>query len=351
MKSQRRKAFLRRLIVNRSQLETICKKLKMNQPFDLPQRVYGGLLHKMWYLKCNGSQFAVKQLNSSIQLTEEVKSQYELTEQIAFQFSQRTIPAVHALKLENNYLILSEDEAFLVYPWITAKALDKDAISEMHALKIATLLAEIHPINLNVPQLSAQEFDIHPNEKISVLIDQSASKNLVFKEQLKSNQRVIIELNDIYQKAIPILQSSSVVSHGDLDQKNVLWDKNDTPFLIDWESARKHNPTYEIVNCALDWSGITTPLFNKTLFIKMLNTYASSGITINQDHLEAAFYGVLGNWINWLVYNINRSFSSDKEQQDIGIEQVLQVLPTIIQVKASIPELTQLVTHELGITF
>ncbi|HFC9170714.1 TPA: aminoglycoside phosphotransferase family protein, partial [Legionella pneumophila] len=273
--------------MNKNQLETICKKLKMNQPCDLPQRVHGGLLHKMWYLKCNGSQFAVKQLNKRLQLTEEVKSQYELTEEIAFQFSQCTIPAVHALKLENNYLILSEDEAFLVYPWITAKTLDKDAISEMHALKIATLLAKIHRINLNVPQLSAQEFDIHPNEKISVLIDQSASKNLVFKEQLKSNQRVIIELNDIYQKAIPILQSSSVVSHGDLDQKNVLWDKNDTPFLIDWESARKLNPTYEIVNCALDWSGITTPLFNKTLFIKMLKTYASSGITINQDHLEA----------------------------------------------------------------
>ena len=335
--------------MNRSQLETICKKLKINQPCDLPQRVYGGLLHKMWYLECNGSQFAVKQLNSRIQLTEEVKSQYELTEEIAFLFSKHTIPAIHALKIENNYLILSEDEAFLVYPWIAAKALDKDAISEVHALKIAAFLAKIHCINLNVPELSAQEFDIHPNEKISVLIDQSASQNLVFKEQLKSNQRIIIELNELYQKVIPILQSSSVVSHGDLDQKNVLWDKNDTPFLIDWESARKLNPTYEIVNCALDWSGITTPLFHKPLFIKMLKTYAFSGITIDHEHLEAAFYGVLGNWINWLVYNIERSFSSDKEQQDISIEQVLQVLPTIIQVKASITELTQLVTRELRI--
>nr|WP_241030182.1 aminoglycoside phosphotransferase family protein [Legionella anisa] len=323
----------------------------MSPPCDLPQRVYGGLLHKMWYLECNDSQFAVKQLNRRIQLTEEIKSQYELTEEIAFQFSKYTIPAIHALKIENNYLILSEDEAFLVYPWITAKALDKDAISEMHALKIATLLAKIHCINLDVPQLSTQEFDIHPNEKISVLIDQSASQNLVFKEQLISNQRIIIELNDLYQKAVPILQSSSVVSHGDLDQKNVLWDKNNASFLIDWESARKLNPTYEIVNCALDWSGITTTLFQKPLFIKMLKTYASSGITINQDHLEAVFYGVLGNWINWLVYNIERSFSSDKEQQAIGIEQVLQVLPTIIQVKVSIMELTELVTRELRITF
>ncbi|HAU1107400.1 TPA: aminoglycoside phosphotransferase family protein [Legionella pneumophila] len=333
--------------MNRNQLETICKKLRMNPPCDFPQRVYGGLLHKMWYLESNGSQFAVKQLNSRIQLTEEVKSQYELTEEIAFQFSQHTIPAVHALKIENNYLILSEDEAFLVYPWITAKALDKDAISEMHALKIAALLAKIHRINLDVPELSSQEFDIHPNEKISLLINQSVNQNLVFKEQLKSNQGIIVELNNLYQNAIPILQSSSVVSHGDLDQKNVLWDKNDAPFLIDWESARKLNPMYEMINCALDWSGITTPLFNKSLFMKMLKIYASSGVGINKDHFEAAFYGILGNWINWLVYNIERSFSSDKEQHNIGVEQVLKVLPTILQVKASIAELTQLMSQEL----
>src|SRR5204862_7561593 len=55
---------------------------------DLPKRVYGGLLHKMWYLESNGSQFALKQLNSRIQLTKEVKLQYELTEEIAFQRSE-----------------------------------------------------------------------------------------------------------------------------------------------------------------------------------------------------------------------------------------------------------------------
>ncbi|HFL2713454.1 TPA: aminoglycoside phosphotransferase family protein [Legionella pneumophila] len=333
--------------MNKKQLETICKRLNIKQVRELPKRVYGGLLHKMWYLESNGSQFAVKQLNDRIQLTEEVRLQYELTEEIAFQFSQHDIPAIHAIKTENNYLMFAEDEAFLVYPWVEAKALDKDAISEMHAIKIATILAKIHRINLDVPELDSQEFDIHPNEKIISLIDQSVSQNLVFKEQLKNDQLVITEINELYQKAIPILQSTSVVSHGDLDQKNVLWDESASPFLIDWESAQKLNPTYEMVNCALDWSGITTPLFNKSLFINLLKTYASSGIAINKDHLKAAFYGVLGNWINWLVYNIERSFSSVKEQQNIGVEQVLQVLPTIFQVKSSIAELTQLIAQEL----
>jgi hypothetical protein len=41
------------------------------------------------------------------------------------------------------------------------------------------------------------------------------------------------------------------------------------PILIDWESARKLNPAYEIVNASLDWSGITTD-FDSKLFIKII---------------------------------------------------------------------------------
>ncbi|KTD24973.1 aminoglycoside phosphotransferase [Legionella lansingensis] len=332
--------------MNKNQLETICKKLNI-VPCELPKRVYGGLLHRMWYLEGRDSKFAIKQLNNDIKFTEELRFQYELTEEIAFQFSRHNIPAVHAIKTENNYLIFSEDEAFLAYPWIAAKALDKDAISEVHAIKIATVLAGIHGINLNVPELDSQEFDIHSNGKIISLINESLSQHLVFSEQLKDNQSAITKTNDLYQKAIPILQSNSVVSHGDLDQKNVLWDENDFPFLIDWESARKLNPTYEIINCALDWSGITTQLFNKSLFIKMLKAYAFAGGAINKDHLEAAFYGVLGNWLNWLIYNIERAFSSEREQRDIGIQQVFQVLPTILRVKAKITALIQFIAKEL----
>ena len=68
------------------------------------------------------------------------------------------------------------------------------------------------------------------------------------------------------------------MSHGDLDQKNVLWDANDVPILIDWESARRLNPLCEIVNASLDWSGITTSHFDEALFTQMLKVYqAESG--------------------------------------------------------------------------
>ncbi len=61
---------------------------------------------------------------------------------------------------------------------------------------------------------------------------------------------------------------------------------------------------------------------------------------IDENVLEAAFYGVLGNWINWLVYNISRAANQkDFEQKKIGTKQVIQVLSTILRLKDLIPEL------------
>ena len=70
----------------------------------------------------------------------------------------------------------------------------------------------------------------------------------------------------------------------------------------------------------------------------MIEAYQHAGGIIDNVSFEASFYGVLGNWINWLVYNIERSCGTS-EQRVLSIEQVLQVLPTITRLKAMIPKL------------
>ena len=124
-----------------------------------------------------------------------------------------------------------------------------------------------------------------------------------------------------------------------------LWDNNDNPILIDWECARKLNPTHEVVNASLDWSGITTS-FNQALFIEMMRAYTAAGGSLDQSLLQAAFNGVLGNWINWMVYNIERAcMEQECEQKTLGIEQVNQVLKTIVKLKDIIPSLMANITE------
>jgi len=327
--------------MNKDSISEICTQFNLGEPVDNPLPITGGLLHLMWKLETNKGTYAIKQLSKDIKLTKAVKKTYALTEQIADKFKHHGIPAVNALAIQGKHLIEISGTGFLIYPWVDAKALDKDAISERHALQISKLLAKMHLINLDIPEIVAPEFDIHPMKKIIQLINNAISFQCPFADNLKENQNRIAAINNVYHNAIPLLKESIVVSHGDLDQKNVLWDQNDAPILIDWESARKLNPTYEITDTSLNWSGITTENFNPLLFIEMIRTYQTAGGTIDEKQLHAAFYGVLGNWLNWMAYNIKRACNADNksDQRAIGTEQVQQVIPTIIRLESLITKL------------
>lgn len=324
--------------MNSNQVEAICEHFDLGAILKQPKRVYGGLLHMMWRFDNETGAYAVKQLSNDINLNNKcIIENYNLTEKIASRFIQKGIPAICAIERSDQYLLVVGGVGFLVYPWVVAKTLDKDAISEPQALQIPLILAHIHDINLNVPEILTPQFDIHTNDHIVALVKKANEYQCPFYELLNDNLSTLLEANTVYHQAIEILKKHFVVSHGDLDQKNVLWDEENNPLLIDWESARKLNPTYEIVNAGLDWSGITSE-FNQNLFKKMIEAYQHAGGIIDNVSFEASFYGVLGNWINWLVYNIERSCGTS-EQRVLSIEQVLQVLPTITRLKALIPKL------------
>lgn len=325
--------------MNKAQLQEICKRLHIALPLNLPTRVYGGLVHKMWRIQSEDCTFAIKQLSKNINFTESVKKEFNLTEDIAHQYAQRGIPAIGAIKTNDSYLIEADDSMFLVYPWVNASVINAEAVSEDQALRIIKILASIHLINLDAPELHEPGFQIHTTDELLMLIGKAEESKCPFANDLRKYQREIIVINELYQSAVPLLEKSIIVSHGDLDPKNVLWDENSNPLLIDWEASRKLNPTYDVINVCLDWSGITTETFNKTLFIKMIRSYITSGGYIDKNVLQAAFYGVFG-WINWMIYNIERTCSaSDQEQIILGIEQVSQTLKTIIKLKELIPEL------------
>ena len=287
----------------------ICAQFNLGVPIGSPTRVHGGLLHSMWRMDTDKGSYAIKQISKDIDLTnDQIIQNYDLTEEIASRFKELGIPAIHAI----NKLTIIDGVGFLVYPWTNAKAVLVP--TESQALKIATILAKIHLINLKIPEIAEVILPIHKTQELP---------------------DVMRAANKTYAEAIPILKQHLVISHGDLDPKNVLWDSQDNPILIDWESARLINPTYEIINTSLDFSGN-----NQGLFIKMIEEYKKSGG--NLKNIEAAFAGVLGNWINWLSFNIKRSSSSDLEIKRLGQEQVDQTMATILKLQAIIPELIKI---------
>jgi thiamine kinase-like enzyme len=331
--------------MNQNHLRHLIQHFKLGQQARSTERVHGGLLHIMWRIDTDKGSYAIKQLSKDIDLQDDqVIKNYELSEQIASSFIMNNIPGVCALSQFDKHLLIIDDCGYLVYPWVNAKPLGQDEVNEDQALIITRLLAKMHLINLHLEGIGEPEFDIHDSKHITNLIKQSTKMQLPFSDILNSKLSILLEINQSYLGSIEILKKHTSIGHGDLDQKNVLWTDKKEPLLIDWESARKLNPTYEIVNAALDWSGVTTNL-KIDLFHKMLKSYSASGGFIEKQTVEAAFYGVMGNWINWMVYNINRAINqADAEQKNMGIEQVMQVLPIILRVKTVMPGLISEIT-------
>lgn len=333
--------------MNQNHLKHLSQHFNLGQPVNAPERVYGGLLHIMWRLDTDKGSYAVKQLSKDISLkNEQVIKNYELSEKIASRFVAQGIPGICAIAQSGKYLFMIDETGFLVYPWVDAETLDQHTVSEQHAVKMAAILAKMHCLDLDEPEITQPEFYTHTAKNILELFDKAENFGCPFVVDLRKNQKNILAANESYQKAIPILKTQIIVSHGDLDQKNVLWDIDNNPILIDWESACKINPTYDIINTAFYWSGITS-YFDKNLFFKIISAYQKAGGIINKDHIVAACYSTF-SWIGWLVYNIDRScVSGNSEHKAMGIEQVNQTLATILSLQTIMPEVIKIIEGKL----
>jgi thiamine kinase-like enzyme len=320
----------------------ICKEFHLGLPDGVATRVYGGRGGSlMWRVNTEKGSYAIKQLAPVIDLkSERIVTKYELSEMIAYRFIQFGIPAVSALEKSGKHLITIENTGYLVYPWIEAYTLGRYEISETHALKIAKIIASLHSINMNVPEIEPPRFDIHTNDSIVEAIDMTVSFKCPFAKTLKEKQSLILSVNDSYQSAIPLLKEDTVVTHGDLDQLNILWDKADQPILIDWESARTLNPTREIVRASLGWSGIGTEDFSLLIYDNILRTYIKSGGMLNISHVNAALYAMFGSLLNWMLYNIETACTSDvPSARNTGIEEINWALMNIVRLNILIPGL------------
>lgn len=332
--------------MTQEQLEIICTMLNLGHPISLPTRVYGGLLHIMWRLDTENGTFAVKQLSKDINLDETTRNSYEISENIARQFSELGIPAISSITNNNKSLIDAGNNTFIVYPWVNAKVLSKDEISINHAKKIAAILAKMHLINLSLSEITKLKYETPSNDIIIDLIDKSVQASLPFANQLKIEKDLILDVNDKYEKTIPLLNQFLVISHGDLDIKNVLWDNDNNPILIDWEAARVTNPTYEMLIAALDWSGITAGSMRDDIFLAMIKAYKNAGGVVSLDNLQAISRAIPGYCVDWLVYNIKRSLKNIPEEKNMGLEQVNQTLQTILFLNTKIQELINMVNDD-----
>ncbi len=324
--------------MNREHLRYIARKYAINLDTDQASPVLGGRSgHLMWKIFGDGQNYAIKQLDPSLDVTDsKVLDRYEITERIAAKFIEQEIPGVSAIASDSKRVICMDDIGYLVYPWIDGHRLGNNEVSEKHALIMARLTAKIHGLKIAEPEIKISMPEVYSTEYIQQIIAGAEKANVAFVKSLHHNKSLLLKLNDLFKDIAPLLTDNAVLSHGDLNQQNVLWVDRETPYLIDWEAIKKIGSTREIVRTSLSWSGIGSEDFSISLYKKMLNMYLNSGGRLDKEHINAAILGAFGNSLFWLLYNVKLCCNSDNlETKHRATNEVEQTLSTIARLDKS----------------
>lgn len=212
-----------------------------------PRPVSGGLMHKMYHIVTEQGEFALKVLNENVMQRKEAL-QNTVNSEIIAQALAGTVPVVAAITLNGQQVHHFSGAYFILYPWKQGQSIFPPQITQKHCYAIGTALGAIHQTNV---QISGVE---KPNMQIQPLDWQMfVSAKGHWSEKLKENLSLLKVLEEAGQAAAALLQDEQVISHRDMDPKNVLWD-DDRPLLIDWEAAGYVNPWQEVMENLFYWA-------------------------------------------------------------------------------------------------
>ncbi len=312
-------------------INKICIKYKLGELQDTPLPVEGGLLHRMYRVVTDQGNYAVKLLNPDIMKRPAALQNMINSECIAEGFAHKpggAIPVVAALKLQGQHLVSLEPDyegglsmeagrdtdtqyAF-VYPWLDARSLFVPNINMEHCRRIGHILGQIHQTNLQLEGIG-QEEDHRP------LYDWRSYMVMAKEQQvpwLTKYEAMLPDLTRWDQAAAESRKSVcsfQVISHRDMDPKNVLWQGTE-PWIIDWEAAGYINPYQELLEVINYWGRDGDGNYSSPLCQALLQEYTQYMDLQKTDWtpiIACSYDGMLG----WLEYTLKKSLGLEGDDQ------------------------------------
>lgn len=307
----------------------LINKLNLGNIIDKPVRVTGGLLNRMYKVNTTNGIYAVKHLNTEVMKRKNAKENHILAEKIANIAKENNINCLPAKIINGTALQEIEGNYFFIFDWFEGKSIKEDKITIEHVQKVSALLAQIHNTDFkeikNECNLDKGITEVNWDFYISKV------ENKEVKELLLKKKEYLTKLDKMSTNARKEILNNLVVSHRDLDLPNILWDSNNIPIIIDWESSGVVNPCEELIETAWDWSG-GQEYFDEEKFKYFILTYKNNGGDLKD--LGKAIYSNFKNKSGWLEYNLKRVCKLeciDDEEQKLGETEVIRIINEILK--------------------
>lgn len=329
------------------QFEKLCKVMQLGEIVGVPEAISGGLLHKMYAVETTqGRRYAIKALNPQIMLRPIAMQNFIKSERIT-NIVANNIPALPAKIFNGNSIQVIDNQFFLVFDWIDGKSLKPKEINIVHCIKVGGILADIHMTNF---------FELGMNNDCTCIqltdwnyyLQKGQENGSEWIDILLENINNLYNWNDQANESARQLTSDMLISHRDLDPKNVMWYR-ENPIIIDWECAGFINPMHDLIETAIYWSENEIGNINKERFLAFISGYKKRFGTIQANWRMVLLNGFL-NKLGWLEYSLKRSLwieCTDEEEQKMGTAQVTGTIKSIRRYAYMISELEKWLNSEI----
>lgn len=302
-------------------LQKVLQEMDLGALQEPPRRVDGGLMHTMYAAVTERGKYAVKALNPAVMKREKALENTILSEKIARELST-TVPAVPAICKDGEAVLALDGCYYMVFPWQSGKSVFAKKITPLHCERIGGILGTIHHANVQIDGAACGETEVFAPDWGAVL-QLARQEKPSWLRLFTARYDKIGGWTQRYVAAAEKLSGEKVLSHRDLDPKNVLWDGME-PFLIDWEAAGYVNPERELTEVVNDWACNQRGLPDRAKFRALLAAYQANRPLLHADW-RAALDSGYGNMLEWLLYNMKRSLEvecSSPEERRLGTAQV-----------------------------
>lgn len=312
-------------------LAELCNRYDLGKPTAALEPVTGGLLHRVYRLQTTQGQFAIKVLNPTIMQYANVRENFRRSECIARAVAAANIPAVTALQSVGDIIQDIGQAAVIVFPWMDAQALSSAPARPGQARQIGRILGRIHALPLHFGEPPSSEPQTLPDAEDAewaFLVAEAEKQQAAWASALRHSLPDIAAWIRSSKEARQTLQGGWVISHGDLDQKNVLWADEQTPWLIDWEAAGYVQPAIEAVGAALNWGGQASGTLEIASFEAFLEGYRQEA-ALKLEEVRCGLRAYCGDWCGWLKHSMGRSLglaASDPEERALGTRETFSTL-------------------------
>ena len=306
--------------------EQLCSRCGLGKMTANPIPLTGGFLHKMFRIETEKGIFAAKALDRGIMSRPAAPGNFRFSEEVARAALQAGLPVLSAIPADGDILISTGEQYWMLFDWQEGSALRPDEVTVMHARRIGSILGRLHTL---LP--AADESPDVPSYDWERFTGQKMPWSKKFEQMLPQ----ILQWTAEGCEALLPLSRDRVLSHRDMDPKNVLWHKGE-PCIIDWEAAGPVHPIQEMCETALCWSCNGQNEENLAAFIEGYLQFVKPDPLL-AGHAAAAV--ILGR-LDWLYYNLGRSLGAegaDEASRAVGVGQVIDTLSALEVLCGTLP--------------